>query len=506
MIRQLAEQNRKLSEQLEAISKRLDAATSVEKKPDAKSAGDAKAGSGGAEKDKEQAKAPAPPSPTLPGAAGGSGSGSGTLHDHHVHHKGLLDSLHTHDNYGLKSTFDSLNPKDRKSTPWYEKVSLRGYTQVRFGRGQEADEISADPYLFGDRVINGEAENFWIRRARLILYGDVSDHMYLYFQTDFANAPPGTTGPTYFAQIRDLYADLYVDKTKINRFRVGLSKIPYGWENMQSSQNRIPLDRTDAINSGAAPNERDLGVFYYWTPVEKQKLLKDLVDGGLRGSGNYGIFALGTYNGQGGSQLERNLNLYTISRVTWPWRLPSGQVVEAGLQGYTGYYVVPGSPIRPLGQGSPIIPAGTGGNKGLRDQRMAASFIWYPQPFGFQTEWNFGEGPGLNHDQTAVVVRPLQGGYAMVMYKYDTEKRGIFTPYVRYQTYRGGYRSIANAPFGNHNQWDLGLEWQIRREVELTAEYSFVEGANLLSTTVPGVVPYSDFNGNIFRLQLQFNY
>jgi hypothetical protein len=275
---------------------------------------------------------------------------------------------------------------------------------------------------------------------------------------------------------------------------------------MQSSQNRVPLDRTDAINTGASPNERDLGVFYYWTPVAKQKLLRELVDGGLKGSGNYGVFALGTYNGQGGSQVERNLNLYTISRFTWPFRLPSGQVVEGSMQGYIGDYVVSGAEIYPNGAAEPITPANTGGNRGLRDQRLAWTFVWYPQPFGLQAEWTFGEGPGLNEAQTAVEVRPLQGGYVMAMYKYDTPRFGILTPYARYQTFRGGYRSINNAPFGNHDQVDLGLEWQLRKEMELTAEYTIVNGVNLNPLSEPNQPAYQNFNGDVLRLQFQINY
>jgi len=334
----------------------------------------------------------------------------------------------------------------------------------------------------------------------------VSDHLALYFQTDFANTPPGSAGPTFFAQLRDLYGDVYLDKTKIHRFRVGLSKVPYGWENLQSSQNRVPLDRTDGINSAVAPNERDLGVFYYWTPVAKQKLFKELVDGGLKGSGNYGVFGLGVYNGQGGSQLERNLNLHTVARFTWPFQLPQGQVVEAGIQGYTGDYVVLGTRIRPLGQGSAITPAGTGGDRGIRDQRIAGSFIWYPQPFGLQAEWNVGEGPGLNDAQTAVGVRGVQGGYVMPMLKFDTDRHGIFTPYARYQYYRGGYRSISNAPFGTHDEWNLGVEWQIRKEMELVAEYSIVDGINLNADIEEGVVSYRNFDGHVLRFQFQMNY
>jgi hypothetical protein len=41
------------------------------------------------------------------------------------------------------------------------------------------------------------------------------------------------------------------------RVRVGQSKVLFGFENMQSSQNRLTLDRNDALNSAVA-NERDL--------------------------------------------------------------------------------------------------------------------------------------------------------------------------------------------------------------------------------------------------------
>lgn len=423
--------------------------------------------------------------------------------------KGLSDSLHQDDDYGLKSLFDSLHPKDRKGKAWYEKLSLRGYTQFRFDRTVDQDPLGADPYLLADRGINGFAENFSIRRSRLILFGDVSDHLYLYFQPDFAANIPGSQTSVFFAQLRDLYGDVYVDKEKVHRFRVGLSKVPYGWENMQSSQNRVPLDRTDAINTGVSPNERDLGVFYYWTPEDKQVLLKELVDGGLKGSGNYGILGLGVYNGQGGQLFEQNLNLHTVARLTWPFRLPSGQVVETSVQGFTGEYVVEGAAIRPRGRGPTATPAGTrssGNQTGQRDQRIAGTFVYYPQPFGFQAEWNWGEGPGLNDAQTAVQVRPLHGGYAMLMYKCDTPSCGIFTPYARWSYYKGGYRSVPNAPYGSHDQLDLGVEWQIRREMELTCEYSFVDGANLNALTAAGATSYRNFDGGVLRFQFQINY
>ena len=136
---------------------------------------------------------------------------------------------------------------------------------------------------------------------------------------------------------------------------------------------------------------------------------------------------------------------------------------------------------------------------------MAASFVWYPQPFGFQAEWQVGEGPGLNDAQTAVEVRPLDGGYAMAMYRHQTCDYGIITPYSRYQMYKGGYRSQANAPYGHQRQIDLGVEWQIRKEIELVMEYSIVTTPNFAASTQASVIPYSDFEGNIC-FQLQFNY
>jgi hypothetical protein len=419
----------------------------------------------------------------------------------------LCDSLHADDSFGLNSLFDSLHPPpDGKSKHWYEKLSLRGYSQIRFGRALDQNPQGADPFLFGDRSITGKTDNFSIRRARLILSGDVSERLMLYFQSDFANNPADTSSNTFFAQIRDLYADVYLDKDKINRLRIGQSKLPWGFEEMQSSGNRIPLDRSDAIDSGDSPNQRDLGVFYYWTPIDKQKLLKQLVDGGLKGSGNYGIFALGVYNGQGGSELEQNLNLHTVARATWPFQLPSGQVVETSIQGYTGDIVVAGANIRPLGQGDAITPLGTGGNRGIREQRLAASFVWYPQPFGIQSEWNVGQAPGLNDAQTAIQVRSLEGGYIMAMYKIDTPKNGIFIPYTRYQHYRGSYPSVPNSPFGTNDKCDVGVEWQIRREMEIVVEYSLVNGTNLNAIDEPGAVSYRNFRGSVLRCQFQVNY
>lgn len=407
--------------------------------------------------------------------------------------------------YGVKSLWDSMKvEKDGKK--WYEKLSLRGYTQIRFGRTIIRNNDVA-PELLGDRAINGVTEDFSLRRVRIILFGDVSEHLGIYIQPDFAVTPEAQVRNTFFTQLRDCYGDIYLTTDKVHRLRAGLSKVPYGFENMQSSQNRAPLDRTEPINS-IVPNERDLGLFYYWTPVDKQELFRDLVDGGLKGSGNFGVFGIGVYNGQGGAQLETNRNLHSVARFTWPHRFESGQVVEASIQALTGEYTVEGAPLRPLGRGSAFTPLGTratNGRKGIPESRACASFIYYPQPFGLQAEWQVGEGPGLSPDQRQVQVRALNGGYILGMYKLDT-RAGIFIPYVRYQQFTGGYRTAANAPFGTTRLTDIGLEWHIWKEVELTAELTVADKLNTATVNTARVNNYLNFDGSIFRVQLQLNY
>ncbi len=319
---------------------------------------------------------------------------------------------------------------------------------------------------------------------------------------------PGSSDANQFCQIRDWYADCYLSINKVHRLRVGQSKVPYGWENMQSSSNRLALDRNDGINS-AVRNERDLGLFYYWTPEDAQTFYKDVIDEGLKGSGNYGVFGAGFYNGQGGSLTEQNDSLHFVTRFNVPMILESGQRMEAAIQGYTGYYAVLSSAIGPLGVGTAVRPLGTfemGNRDGILDQRLAGSFIYYPQRFGFQTEWNVGRGPGLNDDQTEVVERPLYGGYVQVMYKYDTPCYGTFFPFAKYNRFKGGYKPERNAPFSSIDETELGLEWQISPHMELTSIYTFTNRTNTVALGTSDTLSYEQFKGDLMRFQFQVSY
>src|SRR5262249_59252262 len=102
-------------------------------------------------------------------------------------------------------------------------------------------------------------------------------------------------------------ADLFITENKEWRLRAGQSKIPFGFETMQSSQNRLAFDRNDATFA-AVPNERNLGLFLYYAPSAVRERFRRLVESGLKGSGDYGMLGIGGYNGQGIHQQDANKN------------------------------------------------------------------------------------------------------------------------------------------------------------------------------------------------------
>jgi hypothetical protein len=384
---------------------------------------------------------------------------------------------------------------------WFDKISIRGYVQARY------------TYLPGDKSIRSEYDNtirddtgFAFRRVRLVFSGDITDWLSFYIQPEFAGSVPGTTGDqsNNFVQLRDAYADIFlpvpflVFGEKELRIRGGLSKVPFGFENLQSSQNRLPLDRVDGFNS-AVNGERDLGLFIYYTPTETRKLFRKLVDSGLKGSGDFGVLGIGVYNGQTLNVNERNDNKHIVLHATYPMELPYGQIIQFGVDAYRGTFNV-----GTTSSGGGILPGApqvvNSGN--YLDERVGVHFILYPQPIGFQAEWNWGHGPQLNGTRTAIEEGNLQGGYVQGMYKWDVNKPWLTSliPYVRYQEYSGGKKHRTNAPFNVVREWEIGTEWQIAKSLELTIAY--VRSRRTDTQTAP----YNIREGDIVRTQLQFSF
>ena len=371
----------------------------------------------------------------------------------------------------------------KDTTKWYDKIQLRGYAQVRYnGLLQTNEDLECEQC---DKSWGGD-NDFFIRRMRLIFYGQLSPRVYFYVQPDFASS--SSTTALHFGQLRDAYFDVGIDKKSQFRFRIGQSKVPYGFENMQSSQNRLPLDRADALNS-AVSNERDLGVFFYWAPASKRKLFSSLVSSGLKGSGDYGVFGVGIYNGQTANRPELNANKHIVTRVSYPFEIKK-QIVEAGIQAYTGKVT--------------LVSTSSGVNyatdKLYDDKRVAGTVVLYPKPFGILAEYTIGRGPQFDKSLDSITTQRLHGGYVTASYLLNF-KNNVLIPFVRYQVYQGGKKHELDARSYNVEDLEIGVVWQMSRYFELVMMYT------MSSRRFEDYANQDNYQrGNLLRIQAQVNF
>ncbi len=384
----------------------------------------------------------------------------------------------------LKNEVISTALKGEKKK-WYENFSIGGYMQVRYNRFLETNEnLKCDQC---DKSI-GKNGGIFIRRGRLKISGYIHKRIFFYIQPDFASST-GTT--SNILQLKDAFIDVSLDRKNEFRIRLGQSKIPYGFENMQSSQNRLPLDRNDGLNSAVA-NERDLGAFFYWAPTKTRELFTSLVRDNLKGSGDYGVFAFGFFNGQTANKPEQNNTLHVVTRFSYPIEI-GDQIIEPGIQAYTGKYVLPAE-IR-----SSSVKAAN--NFEFKDQRVATSFILYPKPFGIQTEYNWGKGPEYNPATDSIETKKLNGGYITATMRLEGPKAWIFYPFARVQQYKGGKKHELDARSYDVKEAEGGVEWQLNKYFELTMSYVIskrrFEDSKLKNNTQ---------SGNFLRIQAQLNF
>lgn len=384
--------------------------------------------------------------------------------------------------------------KSEKKEHWYDKIGLRGYAQVRYnGLLSSNDKVACEQCdkSWGTTSTEPDAKSnngLFLRRARIVFSGQIHPNVYLYIQPDFASSPG--SGSNHFVQLRDAYFDLSFDKKREFRIRLGQSKVPYGFENMQSSQNRLTLDRNDGLNS-AVVNERDLGAFFYWAPAAIRERFAMLIKEGYKGSGDYGVFAFGAYNGQTANKSEANRNLHIVSRFSYPF-VVGNQIIEPGIQAYTGRWAF----TNELSTG-----VTTANKQNTLDQRVAASFILYPKPFGIQAEYNFGKGPRYNKTTNTVDVSDLEGGYVMLNYKLDLPKHQLIYPFAKFQYYDGGKKHEKDARSYVVRDYELGIEWAPFKAFELVAEWVIAD-----RTFEDSARPDNRQRGNLLRLQAQFNF
>ena len=154
-----------------------------------------------------------------------------------------------------------------------KKITLAGYTQVRY---QALDET-------------GKIDGFDIRRARLDVKGNISPYWAYRVQFDLAGSP----------KLIDAYAEL-----KLNdyfNFTIGQAKIPLSLENLTSSNKLELIDRSQAVEAlvargkdvGGNQNGRDLGIQLGGTLLKVKD--RPVLD-----------YRLGVYNGSGINTTDTN--------------------------------------------------------------------------------------------------------------------------------------------------------------------------------------------------------
>ena len=389
-----------------------------------------------------------------------------------------------------------------KKPTWYETLKIDGYTQVR-----QTEQLNDAANLIGglpaDRSVDN-AQSIVIRRARFKITGDIG-RVSLYTQFDLAASVDSGTSRNFGLQTRDIYADIALDEAKEHRVRVGVSKVPYGWVNLQSSQNRLAIERPEALNS-AVEGERDQGVYYMYADKASRALFKKHNAEGFKGSGDYAVFAAGFFSGTGLNKADNNGEVHSLVRFTYPWVAASGQMYEAGLGGYAGRFKVTPTALTATGAvassggTAPAIADARHSSDGFKDRRASAHFIMFPQPWGIEAEWTTGQGPMLNDAGTRIEECNLEGGYVQASYRYQYGEGSELIPFVRWNYYDGARKFGTNAHKMVVNDLDLGFEWQWRPEVELSMMYSLTgERTNAAGTAIIK-------DARRLAIQLQFNY
>ncbi|MDX1910342.1 MAG: porin [Saprospiraceae bacterium] len=210
----------------------------------------------------------------------------------------------------------------------------------------------------------------------------------------------------------------------------------------------------------------------------------------LKGTGDYGVFALGLYNGQTTNRPELNNNLHAVVRLSYPFQIGK-QIIEPGIQAYAGQFTLP----------KELVSNGVKVNENYSysDRRVAATVALYQQPFGILAEYNIGESPTYDADTDSIRVQNLSGGFVTASYR-TAIGNGFVTPYARYQLYDGAKKHELDARRYDMNELELGLEWQPFKNLEVTLAYVISNRR------------YANYNtrynesGNFMRIQVQTNY
>lgn len=390
-----------------------------------------------------------------------------------------------------RRAFERLTENQFRGSPrWYERINVNGYAQFRYSMRSQNNLTNQQ----GESFSNNNNGDFFYRRIRMVFQGQMSERISFFLQ----GAYEGNGFQTSNAEMVDAYADYYLTKDKEHRFRAGLHRVPNSFDTYRSSSQRQELDRSEAIQTGA-PGERDFGLAYYWSPKTAQERFATLTTY-HNGPGDYGVFGIMVYNGQGRNQVERNRDKHFGAKLAYPFELPNGRLLEAGVLAFTGIYNVQNVGAPNSTSGSRCEKILEHGGCEVQDQRVTA-YVWTPpQPWGIMAEYTVGRGP--ERDSRGVVSeQELHGGYVQANYTWRYSDIGQLTPYIRYSYYHGGMKNF-QAAAANNTMWNFGLVWEPDTHLRLVTEYSLHD--RLDTTLLVANAPQAELYGHWIRFQIQY--
>jgi hypothetical protein len=85
-------------------------------------------------------------------------------------------------------------------------------------------------------------------------------------------------------------------------------------------------------------------------------------------------------------------------------------------------------------------------------------------------------------------------------------RKGELLPFARWNYFTGGYKTERNAPYVDIREWELGLEWQFSKSLELVSMYTITDRTNTTAISSANARSYQQFEGQLLRFQVQLTW
>ncbi|MCX5723912.1 MAG: porin [Nitrospirae bacterium] len=392
---------------------------------------------------------------------------------------------------------------------WYERMRMQGFVQTRMsfydnGKGDLSLTDSKAVIAKGNGIgAVGGGQKMYFRRIRLPISGQPSERLFFFIQPAFEGDGYNTGN---VVNLVDAFADYMITKDQTWRLRFGMQRALVSFDTLRTSSQRQELDRHESIQT-SAPGERDMGIALFYTTPESKARYQTMTQY-HNGPGDYGNIAFQMYNGQGRNAVDYNKDKHFAGKISYPFELPNGRLIDVGAHAYTGLWDATGVTSMTTGATRCSHSISTDGFCTIRDERLSA-YVWTPpQPWGIMSEAVVGRGPERGSDGF-LREASLYGGYIQGNYTWRYSDTGLVTPYVRYGEYYGGSKNSTSGANYDSKNVNAGLVWEPDTHWRFVAEYLFKHGTNAASSAADeSALTFGQsqqvFNMQMLRLQAQW--